>query len=212
VASTIGCHVKSVRSAIDALETVVDATAADDVRETALLRVIDGGQADGLALIDTLRAAAREAAVEGPRRVDVPPVSAAARWRALLTRRVVPIAAAAAVLIMARQWAMAPSGETASRVERGGDSSLSLTAPASGAPLAERTDFTWQPIVDATSYIITWRDRDGAVVASDTVAAPPARLPQIDAATRQRITLWQVEATTKDGRRLPSPLRPVAVP
>ncbi len=187
-----------------------------DERERVLDVALRSGAADDMALLHTFTSAAQATARSaGSDR-------AGARWR---TSRWTPIAAAAAVCLMAGgsfwlrgAWSDAGAGTnddtSAGRFRDARTVSVSLIAPASSGVVTDTSmRFIWHAVSGATSYDIEVFDTDGTLLFTRTVTDTVAPLPpDLDAAARARIGAWWITTTLPDGRRLRSELRLLRAP
>lgn len=190
--------------AASTLEAALDDARPEAEREAALLKVLDGGTRDALALAHAMREAAREATHR-----DVTPVvtpSLWARWKRPVLSSSAFVAAAAALVIVVRT--LPPDG-TGRQPVRGHESSLSLQTPLQGATIGDSTTFMWQAVPDALSYSITWFDSTGSIISNANVSATQSKLTDVAQRARAKIQSWQVEVVTLDGRRIKSAIQPV---
>ena len=194
-------------NAVDSASTVdaaFDETRPEAEREAALLKALDGGQSDALALAHVMREAAREATHRDVTPVETPGVWA--RWKRPVLSSSAFIAAAAALVITVRSL---PSTNVDDQTTRGSETAVALQAPLAGEVVGDSTQFIWQPVPDALSYTISWFDSTGTVVSSQSVKATQSTLSSAGLTDRARINAWQVEAITLDGRRIKSAIQPV---
>ena len=118
-------------------------------------------------------------------------------------RLLVPLAAAAAILLFVVAIPREGPRPTDTRAAAGADQRLEVVAPVTGTELAPgEIRFLWRSAAAGTSYSLTLQESDGRVVWTSVVTDTMAQLPDSVTLAPGRTWFWSVDALLPDGRAL----------